>query len=143
MPPVKSLSRTSAKWSRVTSGAAAEYKEGVENPQKDWEDETRAAEARYEQALQASIADKRFGKGVSNAGTAKWKKNASTLGPGRFAEGVRHAEDSYAKGFAPYRDVIERTDLPARGPKGDPANIDRVRVLAEALHNEKLARLGA
>lgn len=143
MPPVKSLSRTAAKWTRVTSAAGPEYKEGVENPSKDWETETLAAEARYEAALAASIADKRFGKGVDQAGTAKWQRNAAALGPDRFASGVRHAQDNYAKGFAPYRDVIERTDLPERGPKGDPRNIDRVRVLAEALHDEKLARLGA
>ena len=143
MPPVKSLARTADKWTRGTSGAAAEYREGVENPSKDWETETLAAEARYEVALAASIADKRFGKGVDQAGTAKWQRNAATLGPDRFASGVRHAQDNYAKGFAPYRDVIERTVLPPRGPKGDPANIERVRVLAQALHDERLSRLGA
>jgi hypothetical protein len=143
MPAVKDLNRTAAKWTRVTAGAAGEYREGVEHPKKDWETETKAAEGRYEQALQASINDKRFGKGVSKAGTGKWQRNASELGPDRFAQGVRASADNYARGFGPYRDVIERTELPQRGPKGDPANIDRVRVLAEALHNEKLARLGA
>lgn len=142
MPPVKSLARTAEKWTRVTSGATAEYKEGVENPSKDWETETKEAESRYEAGLQASLADKRFGKGVSNAGTAKWQRNASILGPARFATGVQHAKDNYAKGFSPYRDVIERTTLPPRGPKGDPANIERVRILAQALHDEKLSRLG-
>lgn len=143
MPPVKSLARTAAKWTRVTSAAGPEYKEGVENPAKDWETETKAAEARYEQALAESISDKRFGKGVSNAGTSKWQRNAALLGPERFASGVRHAADNYAKGFSPYRDVIERTNLPDRGPRGDPRNIERVRILAEALHSEKLSRLGA
>ncbi len=60
------------------------------------------------------------------------------LGPGRYSEGVRAAEPEYRAGFAPYHAVIANTTLPPRGPKGSPENIDRVRAIAEALHDQKI-----
>jgi hypothetical protein len=38
--------------------------------------------------------------------------------------------------------VIESIQLPPRGPKGDPRNIERVRVIAQALRARKLAAVG-
>jgi len=47
---------------------------------------------------------------------------------------VRLARVDYEEGFKPYRDLIASIDLPPRGPRGDPSNIDRVRIIAERLH---------
>jgi len=138
MPAIRSISDIQRKWTEVTPGRADEYKLGVSSPKKDWETETKAAEPAYEEGVSAAIAQKRFGKGVSEAGTAKWKNGAVNKGVARFGPGVRVAGPEYAKGFGPYRDVIERITLPPRGPKGDPRNYDRVRAIGELLHGAKV-----
>lgn len=143
MPAVKSLDRISSKWARVAAVSQGEYEEGVKNPRVDWAEATKAAEANYERGVQAAIQRKSFGKGVSKAGTAKWQTNTLTKGPSRWAGGIQISEQAYQSGFAPYREVIMRTVLPPRGPKGDPKNIQRVAVLADALHKERISRQGA
>ncbi len=143
MPAVKSLDRISEKWARVASVSQTEYEEGVKNPRVDWAEATRAAEANYERGVQAAIQRKSFGKGVARAGSAKWQSLTLSKGPSRWANGIAMSTHAYEAGFAPYREVIMRTQLPARGPKGDAKNIQRVAVLADALHKEKLSRQGA
>jgi hypothetical protein len=139
MANIKSLDRTNAKWQRVTAASGAEYEEGVKNPKADWQKETAQANASYKAGLQKSIAADSFLKGVNAAGTSKWQENAIAKGPSRFAQGVTLAVNAYSEGFAPYRQVIQGLTLPPRGPKGDPANINRVSVVAKALHDKKLA----
>lgn len=140
MPPVKSLDRISEKWKRQSGAAQTEYTQGIENPRRDWAQATAQAESSYEKGVQNSIQEKRFSKGVKNAGTAKWQQNALLKGPSRWAEGISLSTDAYQAGFAPYRTIIENLQLPSRGPKGDPANIQRVAKIAEALHAEKKRR---
>lgn len=142
MVAIRSTADSAAKYSRRAGSAGPEYEAGVRQPRKDWKTETKAAQARYEAGVQQAITDKRFGKGVDKAGTAKWQENAIAKGPGRYSEGVRLAENSYADAFAPFQAVIAGLTLPPRGPKGDPNNIKRVEVIAKALHDAKIARAG-
>lgn len=143
MPAIKPLDRISSKWARVSGLSQESYREGVENPTRDWASATAAAEDNYNKGVQAAIAAKRFGKGVRKAGTAKWQANAIAKGPDRWGQGIRLSENAYQEGFAPFRETILNTKLPERGPKGDPKNIERVRVMAEALHAKKIALAGA
>jgi hypothetical protein len=110
-----------------------DYRLGIENPRRDWEKETAAAKDRYKQGVDLAHNKDMFAKGIRRAGSAKWKRNALKKGTSRFAEGVMIAGPDYQKGFAPYREVIQQTTLPPRFPKGDPRNIERVRVIAKAL----------
>lgn len=142
MPAVKSLDKISQKWARVSQQSQAAYEDGVRNPRTDWADATAKSAASYAAGVQKAVADKRFEKGVRNAGSSKWQQAAIEKGPGRWAEGIRLSQDAYERGFDPYRQVIEKTNLPARGPVGDPSNIQRVAVLAKALHDERLRRQG-
>jgi len=142
MPPVKSLDKISQKWTRVCQSSQQAYEDGVRNPKGDWAENTVKAANAYASGVQAAVSSGRFQKGVTSAGTSKWQANAITKGPGRWAEGIRLAQDAYERGFAPYRTVIEGLSLPTRGPVGDPANINRVKVIAEALHKERLRRTG-
>lgn len=142
MPAVKSLDRISQKWARVSSVSQPEYEEGVRNPRADWAQMSTAAEANYERGVQQSIQRKSFGKGIAKAGTGKWQERTLAKGPTRWAEGINLSRQAYEQGFAPFREVISRTALPPRGPKGDPKNIQRVATLADALHAEKLSRQG-
>jgi len=137
MPAIRNASEIAEKWARVTPGRAPDYEAGVKSPKKDWESETLKAADAYREGVQAAISEGRFEKGVRKAGTSKWQDRAIRLGVTRWGPGVAAAKDAYAKGFAPYRDIIERIELPPRRPKGDPGNIDRVRVIAMALHEAK------
>lgn len=142
MPAIKDLSRIAEKWKRVASAASGEYREGVENPSADWATETAKAEKTYEEGVQNAINRKAFGKGVRKAGSEKWQRNAVEKGPERYRQGINLAQDAYQSGFEPFRQVIASTNLPARGPKGDPRNIERVAVMAKALHDKKLSLEG-
>lgn len=139
MPKIRSASEVSKKWARVTPERAEDYRLGVMNPKKDWADETAKSEKIYEEGVKKAITNKRFGKGVRAAGTAKWQKGAIEKGTERFGPGVEHAQEAYEKGFAPYRDVIEGLSLPPKYPKGDPRNLARVAAVAKALHDKKMS----
>jgi len=140
MAAIKSLDKTTKVWAKRAAASRDEYLDGVENPRKDWKDETANAAERYKEGLEASFENDSFSKGVEAAGTSKWQDKAKKLGPGRYSEGVRASEADYRAGFAPFHARIAGTTLPPRGPKGSPENIERVRVMAEALHDEKLSK---
>lgn len=142
MAAIKDLGRITAKWQRVTAGATAEYTEGVQNPRKDWAANTMAANDAWKAGVQQAASQNRFAKGVRKAGNSTWQKAAVEKGPQRFAQGVQLAAEKYEQGFAPYREVIAGLNLPQRGPKGDPANIQRVAVISKALHDKKLSLIG-
>jgi hypothetical protein len=142
MPAVKSMDRIVEKWKRVAGAAGAEYTEGIQNPRADWATQTKEAEPRYEAGVQASINRKGFGKGVTKAGTVKWQAMSVAKGPSRWSAGISLSGDAYREGFEPYARVLTALTLPARGARGDPKNIERVRKVAEALHNEKVKRAG-
>ena len=138
MAEIKSLSAIRDKWTRVTPGRIEDYKIGVKNPKRDWEQETIGAKGNWKAGVDAAAAKDLFAKGVSEAGTKKWQDKALTKGPGRFAEGVYMAGPDYERGFAPFREAIARVDLGPRFPRRDPRNLERVRRVVEALIQEKV-----
>jgi len=78
MPPaiVPSVTAVAAKWARRAGSASAEYQEGVERTPKSWQAAASAAENNYKAGVTAAAAAGRFGKGVTKAGDAKWKRGA-------------------------------------------------------------------
>jgi len=137
MAIIKSAKDIAAKWKTVTPTRSGYYKDGVLAPRKDWAEQTAAAKDNYNAGIQKSITEDRFSKGVKEAGTQKWKDKTTSVGVSRWQGGVQVAAADFEKGFAPYRDVIEKTALPPRYPKGDPRNYDRVAVLGAALNKYK------
>ncbi len=138
---IKSTAAIAEKWERVTPMRSRDYLEGVSTTRKDWAGNTVAAAENYNIGVTQAIAEERFQRGVQKAGTEKWKRNTIEKGGTRWGQGVRMAGPEYARGFDPYRNELEAIDLPPRGPRGDPRNIERVRVIAERLHALKL-RIG-
>jgi len=138
MADIKPLARSSEKWKRQSQTAQPEYVAGVTGTKKDWAQNTGAAAANYETGVQSAIADQRFQRGVQAAGTSKWRNNTLAKGPARWADGIAKSIGNYEKGFAPYQQAIEQIDLPPRGPKGSPQNIQRVAAIADRLHQVKL-----
>ncbi len=135
---IKSAADIARKFISVTPGRASDYAEGVANPTKSWAKETADAAARYDAAVTAAIGRKAFQKGVAKSGDAKWQENSIQKGVPRWPVGVAGAEKAYAEGFAPFQSVIAGLTLPPRGPAGDPSNINRVAVIAAALHKKKV-----
>lgn len=137
MPAVRNRGQIAQKWQRKAAAAAPDYSNGIANPREDWATKTAQSSQAWAAGVQRAAANNSFQSGVQEAGTEKWKRNAMQKGPARFAQGVQAAQQDYAQGVNKYLDVIESTQLPPRGPKGDPSNIERVRVLAEKLHQAK------
>lgn len=138
MAKIRSMSKIAEKYGRVTPGKAAELEAGLRDPKKNWEEETLAAIDAYNAGVSEAIARGAFGKGVSAAGQSAYLDPALKLGVKRYRDGVTYGVSKYNRKFAPFRDVIEGTTLPPRGAVGDPGNIDRVRVMAAALHDAKI-----
>jgi hypothetical protein len=138
MPEVRQTNPT--KWARRSAGATDDYKAGIGSPRTDWQTATSAAEGRWKDGITKAAERGAFRKGVTRRGTDYWQARSQELGPSRYAQGVASGEQNYADGVAPFTDVIRRTQLPPRYPKGDPRNLDRVKTMAEALHKAKLSR---
>lgn len=139
---IRSIDAIASKWARVTPGRTEDYRLGVENPRRDWATATKASENAYEAGVTQAIAQKRFGKGVTSAGTPKWLKGATEKGTTRWGPGVTMAEGDYNAGFAPFRDAIARTTLPPRYARRDPRNLERVKAVVNALVKAKESQLG-
>ena len=129
---VKSIDSLKKKYEANASSATGAFVEGVNNPRRSQAESAIAAKDTYAQAVQEAIADDRFAKGVEEAGDAAWKEGATTLGKDRYAGGVRAGSDDWAKGTKPVIDAMAAVDLPPKGVKGDPANLERVRLMNEA-----------
>lgn len=137
MPKVRG--NPSAKWVRRAGAASQDYAEGVANPRTDWAQATVAAAPAQAAGAQAAIARGAYQQGVKRAGSAKWASKSAGKGAARFGPGVADAQSDYEAGVAPYTKAIENVKLPARGAKGDPANIQRVVAINKALRDTKLA----
>jgi len=136
MVKVKSAAEAAEKWARVTPQRAADYEQGVRTAE-DWASRTAAQESAYEQGVTAAIARKAFSKGVRAKGTAGWQAATLAKGPSRFASGIQAGKDNYAQGMERPLQVLSSLSLPPRGPRGDPKNLERVRVVMEALRKAK------
>ena len=136
MVKTKGIDKTLSKWQSRVSVAAPDYEDGIKNPKKDWATEAKNAEARYEDGVRAAIAEKRFGKGVAEAGTEKWQKKAVEVGVARWAPGVAAAADDYKAGMSKVLEAIESVTLPPRYAAGDPRNYERVKAIGQAIHEK-------
>ena len=139
MADIKPLGEISKKWADVTPGRSAYYESGVRAPRTDWAGASTAAEDAYEAGVSDAMADKRYGKGIREAGTGKWSEKTIEK-KARWGEGVRGAQPDFESGFGPYHQVIGATTLPPRYPRGDPRNYDRSKAIGDALHKARVGR---
>lgn len=134
---LKDTATIARKFASRAQAAGGEYKAGVDTTAVDWAAVTNAAGDSYEAGVTQAIGRKAFQKGVSAAGTAKWKEKSSGIGASRYGQGVAGAEQAYAQGFDKYANVLKGLSLPPRAPKGSPQNLQRVQAVADALHRAK------
>lgn len=134
---IKDMGSITKKWLDRAGSASGVYADGVANPLRSWEINTKASEAAFKAGVTASLSKGSWLKGLSGK-QEKWSRNAVNKGAARYSGGVAGASDDYNKGFEPYRAVIAGLTLTARGPKGDPVNLNRVAQVAKALHDKKV-----
>jgi len=139
MAKIRSLAKIKEKYARVTPGKGPELEAGLKDPKKNWHEETLAASDAWRGGVEGAIARDGFAKGVADVDQSDYLDPALKLGVKRYRDGVTFGAGKYGTKFAPYRDVIEGTTLPPRGPVGDPGNIERVRIMSAALHDAKVA----
>lgn len=125
------------KWQQRASAATQDYRQGVMQPRRQWAEATVAAADTYAQGVQEAISEGRFAQGVRASGNQYWQNRAAQIGSSRYADGVRSGVQNYTDGFAPYRQVIEQTELPPRGPRGSAENYDRSRQMGQALNEAR------
>ena len=140
MPKIRPLKDISQKYITVTPARAPQYQAGVTNPLDDWQEGALGGDPAFQSGVTDAIARDARPAGIRLTGTPGWKGPTLQKGVQRWPQGVRFGGSKYERNFGPFREVIERTELPPRGPKGDPNNIERVRVMAEALRAAKLAQ---
>lgn len=140
MAEIKSMASIKEKWTRVTPQRTEDYSKGIANPKRDWATEAVAAKANWKAGIDAAAAKDLYAKGVTAAGSPKWKAKSLSLGPGRFSEGVYQASNDYEKGFAPFQAAIAAVDLGPKFPRRDPRNLDRVKRVVTALVEAKVGK---
>src|SRR5574341_2468240 len=136
---IKPAAQTKEKYKTRGQGAVPAYKEGVANPRKDQEQATLAANDTYVAAMNESLSEGRFEKGVAGSG-AKGKANAASKGGDRLAGGIAAGADEWAKNTQPILDAMAAVpDLP-RGVKGSEQNFQRQRAFARQPRVDPVSR---
>lgn len=133
MPASKSAAQAAEKWARVAPTRQTDFEAGVKDTTKDWAALTAAQAPAYEAGVTEAIQSGRFQKAVTKAGTPAWRDATITIGAPRWAGGIRASQNKYAEKMQPVIDVITRTTLGPRGPRGDPRNYQRAEAMGRAL----------
>jgi len=138
---IRAMDMISRKWARVAGSSGPSYEEGVTAPLRDYAANASAANDAWKGGVTAAVQGDRFATGVRRVGTAKWQRNAVAKGPARFSQGVAIAQPDYEAGFTPYREAIQAAQLPPRGPRRSPQNLQRVQAIVTAVSARKEALL--
>ncbi len=136
---VKSAAEAAKKWGEVTPGRSGYYQAGAAAAGADWEANTIAAQKSFVAGVTAGNIGQMFAGGVKKAGSAKFTRKVTEVGGQRFGQGVSAAIQDYQSGAEPMLATIASLTLPPRAPRGSSSNLERVRVIADALNKKRLA----
>jgi len=134
MVKVKPVDIVVRKWQTRATAAVEDYRYGVQNPKQDWAKACEAAFEAWRSGVQQAAAERRYVGGVRKAGTEKWLKKALEVGAARYAPGISAAVEEYSAAISEVLRVLEGISLPPRGPRGDPRNYERVKIIGDTLH---------
>lgn len=135
---IKPIATITQKYVSRASGAGQAYVDGINNPKQDWAQSTAGSAQAWAAGVQSAITDGRFVNGVNAAGDAKWSSQSINVGASRYPGGITSGQQRYQQGIQPFLQALANLNLPPRGPKGDPSNINRVTAVNTALRNLKL-----
>jgi len=133
------IARTKDKYLRRVRVAGPDYEAGIKAPKISWEAAAVAAKGTFRTAITAPEIPDLFEKGIKRAGDAKWSKMAIDKGIARFAPGVELSVPYYEERMTDILAVIEKTDVPVRGPRGADINWERSKKIGKALAAWRLA----
>lgn len=136
---MKDPNTLSKKFVTRASAAAPDYQAGVATAGQSWETAAGASEASYDAGVQAAIAAKRFGKGISGKG-AKYQQNATTLGVARYPQGVANAGNAWATGVTPFLNVLKGANIGPKGPRGSALNQQRSAAVQTLLNKTRVGQ---
>lgn len=140
MPATKSIADTVSKWQARSGVATNDYAQGVSAGNVDWAGPAAAASDTWSTAVQEAIGRNAFANGVQRVGNQRWQQRARDVGAQRFAPGVAASVDRFRESMTPVLATIQSVQLPPRGPRGSAGNLQRVQVIADALHQARLQR---
>ena len=132
-PAVKSVGMVAEKWARRVGGASQDYVAGAQGAGTRWQTASKAAEANYAAGTQDAITKKRYSKGVDTAGAGAYQAGVTEKGAVRYGPGAAASQQKFSTAIGPVLDVIGRTDLPPRGPRGAEGNYQRSAAVGKAL----------
>jgi hypothetical protein len=133
---------TLLKWTMNTAKATQDYINGIENPKSPWAKATCEAGDTYKAGVDAAHKEDLFVNGVKKTSQSGYLTKTLLKGPTRFAQGVGDAGDAFAEGYKPYHTHFPSILMPAKFPKGDPRNIDRVAAVSAAMGMVKMNMAG-
>ena len=139
----KSAADAAKKWGEVTPGRQQYYASETPAAASEWESKTIAAKAAFQAAVTAGNIGEMFSGGVKKAGAAKFSRKVTDVGINRFSQGVTAAVTDMQTGIEPMLATIAALTLPARAPRGSAGNLQRVQIIADALHKKRIAQRAA
>lgn len=135
---VKDAAASAKKFVTRAQAAGPDYTAGVANAGPKWAAATKASADSWQQGVAQAASQGRFAAGVNPASTNKFQTRASGVGAQRYPQGVAGAGDAWVQNTQPFLTTIANLNLPARQPKGSPANYARVQAVGDALRTKKL-----
>ena len=135
---VKAAAASAQKYVTAAQNAGPAYTAGVSNAGGKWAANTAASAPAYAAGVQTAITNGRYAAGVNATSQNKYQTRASTVGVQRYPQGVAGAQQAWQNATTPYLNTIANLNLPARQPKGSPANYQRVQAVGDALRAQKL-----
>ncbi|MDR7492446.1 MAG: hypothetical protein QN122_13495 [Armatimonadota bacterium] len=139
----KSLADAATNWAQVTPGRSDRYvNRAVANAQK-WLSNFLAGIPNWQAGVTAAGVPARMRASAQSRGAQRFPAKIQAVGAARFGQGVQAGRPNYEQGFGPYLQVIQGLTLPAKGPRGDPRNYQRVSAVGDALHRARMAQAAA
>lgn len=129
---MKTAQQSAEKFVNRAGVASGDYAKGASETTKDQAAAAIAAAPSYAAGVQAAISRGAFAKGLQKSGKQGWLNGVQGKGQSRFAEGVSASSQKYATESARFDTARNAASSLPRGPKGSPANLDRVRAVAVA-----------
>lgn len=140
---VKDAATAAKKFVARAQAAGPDYTAGVTNAGAKWQANTKASSDSWGAGVQQAITSGRFGNSISATAANTFQTNAATKGAQRYPSGVAASGDTWAANTQPFLATIASLNLPARQPKGSPANYQRVQAVGDALRQKKLSMTGS
>ena len=129
---IKPASQSQTKYVNNTANATQAYTDGINNPKRDWQAATVAAEGNWAQSVQLAVSNGKYTKSITQDAATKQKQNAINLGVNRYAPGTKNAAANWAKFTQPVLDAMANVGDMPRGPKMSQQNFDRQHAYAAA-----------